>query len=806
MNPSFRYLSAFLLAISMTGAVFAENNIHVLTVHAYSQEYPWTKSQYQGFIELLSANADSPLTIHTEYLDTKRLQYTADYALSFSDYLKRKYIDFTPDVIYVTDDNGFLFARDHLLSQFPSTPVFFSGVNNLDIAAEIASLPIKGVFEKKDISGNIELIEELARDKHNILVLGDGSNTYRAIEKELRQQLNAHDAIDASFLVSNNIEEIAGMLQGRNEKYLFLTTIGGIHNKSGELLSLHSIISRILQVTDMLIFSMEDAYLFDGVLGGLVTSGKEQGKSAAGLTLQYLQTGNIKAIGNIFNSPNIYQFDKTLLQQQNIKLPPEIDRQALFYNIPPNFFEKYRTFIFIIIITLSITIFLMAGHHFRTRHLSKLKKRQKELVQIERNERYQNAILQWSGISYEGIEQAFQNATQISSDTLKIERVSVWLYSDSKDRIDCHALYSRSQGHLTGLVLKRSDFPDYFDALDTARPLAIEDATTHPATACFTDIYLKPNQIRAMLDIPLYYNGRVAGVLCHEHTGSTRHWENYEIDFASTMASMVSLSLEVSKRKKIEQGLEEEIDKRTREAVEANAAKSTFLANMSHELRTPMHAIISYAKLVMKSELDEKNMRFMQNIQTSANRLTTLLDDLLDLSKLEAGKMELDAAEHDMAQIIQLHLDEVKSLLENKQLAVDFDPQPKLTGCFDRKLISQVIINLLSNAIKFSPDGSTIIIRAYQESTTLFHEPLDVLHIEVIDQGIGIPAGELEDIFDKFVQSSSTRTQSGGTGLGLPICSEIVGLHNGKIWAESPLTENGGSSFHTVIPAVCNTL
>ncbi|NNJ91220.1 MAG: GAF domain-containing sensor histidine kinase [Gammaproteobacteria bacterium] len=794
---------AFYLSIIITGAVFADHNIQALTVHAYSQEYPWTKSQYQGFIEHLSANSHSPVTIHTEYLDTKRLQYTPDYALSFSDYLKRKYTNYTPDVIYVTDDNGYSFARDHLLSLFPSTPVFFSGVNNLDIADEIASLPIKGVFEKKDISGNIELIEELARDKHNILVLGDGSNTYQAIEKELRQQLDTHDSIEASFLVSNNLEEIIRMLKGRNEKYLFLATIGSIHSENGELLSLNSIISRILQVTDMSIFSMEDAYLFDGVLGGLVTSGKEQGKSAARLALQYLQSNKINAIDNIFDSPNIYQFDKTVLQKQNIKLPPEIYRQALFYNIPPNFYEKYRTLIFIIFLILAITIFLMAGYQFRARRHLKQKNRKKELIQIERNERYQNAILQWSGISYETIEQAFQNATQISSSTLKIERVSVWLYNDSKDQIDCHALYSRSQGHITGLTLKRIDFPDYFDALDTARPLAIEDATTHPATACFTEIYLKPNQIRAMLDIPLYYNGQVAGVLCHEHTGSTRLWEDFEIDFASTMASMVSLSLEVSKRKKIEQGLEEEIENRTREAVEANAAKSTFLANMSHELRTPMHAIMSYAKLVMKSELDEKSLRFMQNIQTSANRLTTLLDDLLDLSKLESGKMELDTAEHDLVQIIQLHLNEVKSLLNNKQVAVKFDPQEQLTGCFDRKLIGQVITNLLSNAIKFSPEGSTIIIRAYAESRVLSDGQEDVLHLEVIDDGIGIPAAELEDIFDKFIQSSSTRTQSGGTGLGLPISREIISLHNGKIWAESPVEGNVGSTFHAVIPIDC---
>jgi len=788
----------------MAGPLFAEQHIQVLAIHSYSQEYPWTKSQYQGFIRHLATHAQSPVTVSTEYLDTKRRPYTADYGQFFADYLKHKYRDYSPDVIYVTDDNGYLFARDHLFSLFPSTTVFFSGVNNLEIADEIAALPVKGVFEKKDITGNIALIEELSTDKHRILVVGDGSNTYQAIEKEIRQQLQAIDSIEASFLVSNNLEEITRMLKERDEKYLFLTTIGGIHSENGELLSLQSIISRILQVTDMSIISMEDAYLFDGVLGGLVTSGKEQGKSAANLVLQYLQHRNLDDIENIFHSPNIYQFNQAVLQQKNIQLPAEIYEQASFYNIPPTFYEQNRSFLLVLVVLLCFILLLMVLYEVRAKRNSKLQKRQKELIQMERNERYQNAILQWSGISYTTIEAAFQNATRISSDTLLIERVSIWLFNDSKDQIDCHDLYSRSEGHLSGLTLTRNDFPDYFEALDSARPLVIDDAINHPATSCFTEIYLKPSQIRAMLDIPLYYNGKVAGVLCHEHTGSVRHWQDFEIDFAATMASMVSLSLEVSKRKTIEQGLEEEVEKRTREAVEANAAKSTFLANMSHELRTPMHAILSYANLVMKSELDEKAVRFIQNIQTSANRLTSLLDDLLDLSKLEAGKMEVNPAENDLLELIRQHVDEVNSLLETKQLTVKMELAEKLAGCFDAKLIGQVITNLLSNAIKFSPEGSAIIVRAYRESLDPANGPDEQLHIEVIDEGIGIPVTELESIFDKFSQSSSTKSQSGGTGLGLPICREIMHLHKGIIWAESPRMKNGGSTFHVIIPSDCN--
>ena len=123
-------------ALALLVPVHAAKNIQVLAIHAYSQEYPWTKSQHQGFINQLGGSIDLPVTVSTEYLDTKRIQYTAEYAELFADYLGKKYSEYTPDLVYVTDDNGYLFARDQLLSLFPSSPVFFSGVNNFEITCQ----------------------------------------------------------------------------------------------------------------------------------------------------------------------------------------------------------------------------------------------------------------------------------------------------------------------------------------------------------------------------------------------------------------------------------------------------------------------------------------------------------------------------------------------------------------------------------------------------------------------------------------------------------------------------------------------
>mgnify|MGYP001818177665 FL=1 len=199
---------------------------------------------------------------------------------------------------------------------------------------------------------------------------------------------------------------------------------------------------------------------------------------------------------------------------------------------------------------------------------------------------------------------------------------------------------------------------------------------------------------------------------------------------------------------------------------------------MSHELRTQMHAIHSFTKLTLKRDLDPKARHFLENIEISTARLTHLLNDLLDLSKLEAGKMELNLHSSDIAKIITKTLHAVDSLIKDKKLEVDISEISALTVELDENLIMQVITNLLSNAIKFSPEkGRVMLTSTMKNNMVLF---------SIEDEGIGIPADEQETIFDPFVQSSKTMSKSGGTGLGLPICKEIIDLHGGEIWAESP--------------------
>lgn len=262
--------------------------------------------------------------------------------------------------------------------------------------------------------------------------------------------------------------------------------------------------------------------------------------------------------------------------------------------------------------------------------------------------------------------------------------------------------------------------------------------------------------------------------------------------------------IDISERKKAEKLLQnyagelEETNHALKEsnnaAQDANKAKSEFLANMSHELRTPLHGILSFATFGRKKAQTadpEKLQQYFEKIDSSGKTLLHLVNDLLDLSKLEAGKMILDPTQVDLFKLMQLVADEFSSRVAHRSITISCEKQPvDTTITADRTRLEQVIRNLLSNAIKFSPQGSIIEMQADMKDETIM--------VSVLDQGVGIPKEELEQIFGKFIQSSATRTGAGGTGLGLSICREIIDYHKGRIWAEN--RPEGGAVFRFEIP------
>ena len=249
--------------------------------------------------------------------------------------------------------------------------------------------------------------------------------------------------------------------------------------------------------------------------------------------------------------------------------------------------------------------------------------------------------------------------------------------------------------------------------------------------------------------------------------------------------------------------LEEEVRARTSQlehaknlAEAANHSKSEFLANMSHELRTPMHSILSFARFgldkLKKGELAvDKLLKYFTRIESSGERLLSLLNNLLDLSKLDVGKFPFNPKEHELSYIIKTAIDDVSGTAMEKGIDIKYQPPvTQVSAQCDEEQINQLLRNILGNALKFSNSHSVI--------TITLNLVQDMAVIEVIDSGVGIPEEELEHVFSKFVQSSKTDNGSGGTGLGLALCREFISLHKGTISAHN--NELGGTTIRIMLP------
>ncbi len=285
--------------------------------------------------------------------------------------------------------------------------------------------------------------------------------------------------------------------------------------------------------------------------------------------------------------------------------------------------------------------------------------------------------------------------------------------------------------------------------------------------------------------------------------------------FVSARTDITALKKAQEELRQHRDNLHELVEARTREAIlakeQAEAAyqtKSQFLANMSHELRTPIHAVLSYSELG-ESKADredfsgDKARNYFHRIHQSGQRLLGLINDLLDLSKMEAGRMRYEMRPAEMGEVFRRVGDDLSGLLVAKGVQLELARcPPQSRAVFDPVRLEQVVINLLSNAIRFSPEGGVIHIacETIEIPGRRAGDPAGPgLRVSVSDQGPGIPPAERESVFDKFVQASHSRNGAGGTGLGLAICREIINAHRGRIWAEN--AAEGGARLVFEFPA-----
>ena len=322
-----------------------------------------------------------------------------------------------------------------------------------------------------------------------------------------------------------------------------------------------------------------------------------------------------------------------------------------------------------------------------------------------------------------------------------------------------------------------------------ARPVHVDDVEADPDYDPRTlEILKRGAPYRTYLGIPIIRDGAAIGAIgCGRR--EVKPFTSAQIELVKTFADQAAIAIQNAR-------LFREIQEKSAQLEVANKHKSEFLANMSHELRTPLNAIIGFSEALIDKlfgELTDKQLEYQKDIHQSGKHLLSLINDILDLSKIEAGRMELELSSFHLPTAISnaVTLIRERALRHGIALGVEIDPR---LGDFqaDERKVKQILLNLLSNAVKFTPDGGRVDLSATLDT--------DNVEIAVRDTGVGIAQEDQASLFEEFKQlGKDSSRKAEGTGLGLALTKRLVELHGGQILVDSAVGK--GSTFRVLLPA-----
>jgi PAS domain S-box-containing protein len=720
---------------------------NVFILHSYHQEYPWTKSQNDGFTSAFKGGQIQHNTsFSTEYLDTKRVKLTDEYQIFFRDYLRKKYDHYKPDVIFATDDDALHFLRLYKDSIFPDSPVIFSGINNTTSLLGLDRSSYTGVLEVKDIPGNINLIQRIFPETEKVFIVGDGSSTFKAIKNNISHYLDIKQSkLSIEFLTDTQFSVITQKLSTINSGLIILTTVGAFQDERGCTIPLDKVIHTISNTGQFILISMEDVYIQDGVLGGIVTSGAAQGATAAAAALRITDHKIPAADIAPVTAQNIPVFNYNMVQSLGIDVS-QLPQDSDFLNKPFSVYDNYKAEIWA-----TITAFITLLVLLLSLSLTTIRRRRAEEALAE-NERFLNSV---------------------------IENIPDMIFVKDADDLS-FVRFNKAAEEIVGIssakMIGKNDF-DFFpkhqaeffigkdrEVLTSGLSLDIaEEEIYTPAGIRY--LHTKKIPLFGLAGNPVYLLGISRDITSQKEAGEKR----------------------------------KELEERLRQA-EKMESIGTLAGGIAHDFNNILSAIIGYSELArIEIENDpEKSVSFINSSLKGAYRAKELTRQILTFSRKSAlRKIVLDPAE-----ILTDAMLFLRSSLPST-VTIESDIQSGTTIFGDATQLHQIVLNLCTNAAQaMSEQGGTlgVNLKTVHIGPDDAHAHLRIpagryARIQVSDTGCGMDLETQQRMFDPYF---TTKGANSGTGLGLAVVHGIVKSHNGYIHVYSE--PNEGTSIHVYLP------
>lgn len=712
----------------------------ILLINSYHYTFKWTNDITNAVVKELPEADDYRISI--EYLDTKRFSFQRQEVL-YVEYLKEKYRTLDIKGIICSDNDAFEFVLKHGKEIWGDVPVTFCGVNEL-FKYDINSTNYFGVEEEIAIAQTLELILTLQPDLKELIVVSDSTlNGILFADQFLRAARAINFPVDYDLIYATSVELLGETLKEADPEKRAILLLSLYLPRNGAVKDMILEADFLKSCLDVPVYGTWD-FLFGGfILGGVINTGEEQGRLAAQLLKRKL-AGETFPPGYLVKPTQTMVVDYNKLKYYNIDLSL-VPKNALVLHEPENYFRKYRQEILIVC---SVLGFLIVINIILLRLLNEKRIAEAKLRKSE-----------------ERLELALDGAN-----------VGLWDID-----LENKAVYINKW--VSGLL-------GYGDSGIARVTIGDWIKTCHP------DDLGQVNEV-----LHMHLSGKVHDFNTEarlqtssgEYKWFSLHGKVVEVDQNSTPRRMIGLMLDIDMQKQFEEQLRIAKEK----AEESDRLKSSFLANVSHEIRTPMNAILGFSDILLDASIQkEDSLKFLSLIRSSGESLLALINDIIDISKIESGQFNIvigkfdlhllfDKISHIASTLINTYNRDIELIIEK---GVD---QASLFIESDQYRLEQIINNLISNAIKFTSRGHVILSYTIPDNNTL--------EIRVTDTGRGISKEDQGVIFERFRQiNPDPKINIGGTGLGLAISKSITELLGGTICVDS--APDQGATFRVRIP------